>query len=486
VFNSAASGVQAPNQVQHTSTHMVDMLAKAGVDLTANLTNLATMGTASASHTGSGTSVAGARNGYPVNEPYWGAGGSPNSQDWYEINFGSSQSLDEVWLYFKDSRPANGTYRAPSSYNIQYWNGSTWVNVPSQVKSPATPQGNFNKVTFPAISAQRVRMLATNASGSKVGLTEIKVFNRGGIQPPPPPPDGNLATSGTAVCSYTSSWESCAAINTGDDPASSNIPGANQGTRWGTWPETGQQWAEIQWSSAQSVNQAQVYFFDDNGGIDVPSSWSLQYWNGSSYVNVPGASGYPVVVNQYNTVNFTAVDTTRLRVLLNSTGTSSVGLLEVKIFGDDEPPPPSGNLGTSATAVCSYTSSWESCGAINTGDDPASSNIPGTNQGTRWGTWPESGQQWAELQWSSAQNISRAQVYFFDDNAGIDMPSSWSLQYWNGSAYVTVAGASGYPIAANQYNTVTFTSVNTTRLRVVLNSTGTSSVGLLEVKAFTT
>jgi hypothetical protein len=487
LFSSAAPGVQSPGQVQHTSAHMVDMLAQAGVDLTANLTNLATMGSASASHTGSGTSVAGARNGYPTNEPFWGAGGSPNSQDWYEVNFGSTQALDEVWLHFRDSRPASGAYRAPSSYNIQSWNGSTWVNVPSQVKTPAAPQANFNKVTFPAISAQRVRMLATNASGSKVGLTEIKIFNRGGIQPPPPPPPppgGNLAPSGTAVCSVTSSWESCAAINDGTDPASSNIPGPNQGTRWGTWPETGQQWAEIQWTQAQPLNQARVYLFDDNAGIDVPSSWSLQYWNGSAYVAVPGASGYPVAVNQYNTVNFTSVSTTRLRVLLNATGTSSLGLLEVQAYGSAPPPPP-GNLATSATPVCSFTSSWESCAAINTGGDPASSNIPGPNQGTRWGTWPETGQQWAELQWSSAQSISRAQVYFFDDNGGIDMPSSWSLQYWNGTAYVTVAGSSGYPIVANQYNTVTFTAVSTTRLRVVLNATGTSSLGLLEVKAFT-
>ena len=86
--------------------------------------------------------------------------------------------------------------------------------------------------------------------------------------------------------------------------------------------------------------------------------------------------------------------------------------------------------------------------------------------------------------WPSAVTLNRAQVYFFDDNQGIDMPSSWQLQYWNGSAYVAVPGASGYPLAAHQYNTVTFTSVSTTRLRVVLQSTGTASLGLLEVKAF--
>ena len=142
------------------------------------------------------------------------------------------------------------------------------------------------------------------------------------------------------------------------------------------------------------------------------------------------------------------------------------------------------NLAGSASPSCSYTSSWESCAAINNGDEPTSSDYGAPNQGNRWGTWPETGQQWAQLNWSSPQTLSRAQVYFFDDNQGIDMPSSWKLQYWNGSSYVDVPGASGYPIAHHQYNTVTFDPVTTTRLRVVLNSNGGYSVGLLEVKAF--
>ncbi|HWS36043.1 MAG TPA: hypothetical protein VN408_25320, partial [Actinoplanes sp.] len=118
--------------------------------------------------------------------------------------------------------------------------------------------------------------------------------------------------------------------------------------------------------------------------------------------------------------------------------------------------------------------------AINDGVDPPSSN---DTVNPRWGTWPNTGQQWAELTWPAAQTLGSAQVYFFDDGQGIDLPASWKLQYWNGSAYVDVAGASGYPTAANQYNTVTFTGISTTRLRVALTS-GTASVGLLEVKAF--
>lgn len=322
--HTSVAGLKAPNQVVQDSPRMVDMLAKAGVDLTADLTNLAAGATVSASSTGSGSTTAGAVDGYPTNEPFWGASGSA-AQDWYELNFGTARTLNELRLYFKDSRPASATYRAPSAYTVQYHNGSSWVDAPSQTKSPAAPRANYNLVRFPAISAQRIRVLATNASGARTGLTEVKVFNRGGVQPP-----ANQAASATASASYTSAWESVDAVNDGIDPPSSND---TVNPRWGTWPESGQQWAELTWPTARTLNKADVYFFDDDQGIDMPASWKLQYWNGSAYVDVPGASGYPLAKNQYNSVTFTATNTTRLRVLLTSNGTNSVGLLEAKVYG---------------------------------------------------------------------------------------------------------------------------------------------------------
>lgn len=144
-----------------------------------------------------------------------------------------------------------------------------------------------------------------------------------------PQPNPNKALSAAASASYTSSWESVAAINDGAEPATSND---TVNPRWGTWPNTGEQWALLTWSAAQTLTSAEVYFFDDNGGVRVPASWKLQSWNGSAYVDVAGASGYPVAVNQYNRVTFTSVNTTRLRVLLQS-GAGSVGLLEVKALG---------------------------------------------------------------------------------------------------------------------------------------------------------
>ncbi|WP_433728074.1 MGH1-like glycoside hydrolase domain-containing protein [Actinoplanes sp. CA-051413] len=185
-FSTAVTGLQAPNQVTFSDAGTVDLLAKAGVDLTPGTANLASGVAVSTSFTASGATAAAAADGYPTNEPFWGAAGSPNSQDWYELNFGSAKTVDEMRLYFKDSRPASTAYRAPASYTVQYYNGSAWVDAAGQVKTPAAPQGNLNKVQFTPVSTQRLRVLVTHASGSKAGLTEVQAFNRGGGTPPPP------------------------------------------------------------------------------------------------------------------------------------------------------------------------------------------------------------------------------------------------------------------------------------------------------------
>jgi Bacterial Ig-like domain (group 4) len=145
-----------------------------------------------------------------------------------------------------------------------------------------------------------------------------------------------------------------------------------------------------------------------------------------------------------------------------------------------DPLPDVVNLAQAATPNASYTSPWEQVTAINDGIDPPRSN---DTQNPRWGTWPQRGTQWAQLDWEQPVKVGSADVYFFDDNGGVRAPASWKLQWWDGDEFVDVAGASGYGTAPDAYNTVTFEPVTTSRLRLELVS-GDASVGLLEWKAY--
>jgi len=197
----------------------VDMFQKAGRDLTLEtgwLTNLAEGRPVTASFTTTtpalratapafavdGWTISGlpasgpggqARPGYLAPNTIWGAcsttltacgNGSPDNQHWLEIDLGQPTAFDTVKLYFfndKSYNPqqnnSNNTYRQPSAYTIQYFDGSGWVDVPGQVKTPEAPQANYNLVTFPDLTAQRVRVLMTRTGNFGIGVKEIQVFD---------------------------------------------------------------------------------------------------------------------------------------------------------------------------------------------------------------------------------------------------------------------------------------------------------------------
>ena len=112
--------------------------------------------------------------------PIWGDAGSPNAQDWLQVDLGTPTRLNDVKLYFYSNKSfgaGGGTYRQPASYTVQFLNGSTWTDVPGQVKSPATPAPNLNEVTFPPLVARQLRVLMTRPSGFGVGVKEVQMFD---------------------------------------------------------------------------------------------------------------------------------------------------------------------------------------------------------------------------------------------------------------------------------------------------------------------
>jgi hypothetical protein len=181
------------------NARMVDAFGKAGVDLsttTGGVVNLARGKAASASFTTTtpapqatdpanavdGFTISGlpvVTGGYVGTNPIWGDVGSPNAQDWLEVNLGAPTRFNHVRLYFYSNKAfgaGGNTYREPSAYTVQIFDGSSWVDVPGQVAAPATPQPNFNEVNFAPVTASRVRVLVTRQAGFGVGVKEFQVL----------------------------------------------------------------------------------------------------------------------------------------------------------------------------------------------------------------------------------------------------------------------------------------------------------------------
>jgi hypothetical protein len=214
------------------------------------------------------------------------------------------------------------------------------------------PQGWTSQATtpvsFPAIQpgkAQTVTWSVTPPDGATggAGLVVAATYNAGpgaatstsseewvSVQRPLPLPPGvtDLALTATASASYASPWTTVTAINNGIYPIQSSDDN-DLTPYWGTWPETGAQWIELDWSAPITTNGSSVYFADDGGGVRLPASWTVQYWNGTAFVDVPNPSPstYPSADDTFNAVTFDSVTTTKLRVAMQS-GLGSVGAIQ--------------------------------------------------------------------------------------------------------------------------------------------------------------
>ncbi len=146
------------------------------------------------------------------------------------------------------------------------------------------------------------------------------------------PAVSDIAPQATATTSFVSSWESLTGLNDGYAPTSSNDRGHPVYGNWDNPNST--QWVQYTWNSARTISSTSVYWFDDDQGIDLPASYTIQYWNGSSWTNVSSPSGLGVLANQYNTTTFAPVTTTQIRLNVTAKATTSTGIESWKVFGN--------------------------------------------------------------------------------------------------------------------------------------------------------
>lgn len=143
--------------------------------------------------------------------------------------------------------------------------------------------------------------------------------------------DTNIAPLGSASTSFCSSWESITALNDGYDPASSSD---RDHAVYGNWDTAGAtQWVQYDFSSNYTISKCDVYWFADGEGIDVPASCTIQYWNGTAWVNVRNPVGLGVAANKYNTTTFTEVTTNKIRLNMTAKTNYWTGILEWKVWG---------------------------------------------------------------------------------------------------------------------------------------------------------
>ena len=119
--------------------------------------------------------------------------------------------------------------------------------------------------------------------------------------------------------------------------------------------------------------------------------------------------------------------------------------------------------------------------AINDGDDPLASDDPASY----FDWWPRKGTtEWVEYAFATPAAVAGVEVYWFDDTGRgqVRVPASWRVLYKDGDAWKPVAARGPFGVEKDRYNSVTFTSVTTSGLRLEVTMQAEWSAGIQEWK----
>nr|AIA99612.1 hypothetical protein [uncultured bacterium contig00110(2014)] len=135
------------------------------------------------------------------------------------------------------------------------------------------------------------------------------------------------------TASYTHQADNVLSIVDGKFPESSKD---NTIRRWTSYPKTGEQQSiEFSFEKVSNLKSFSVYWYDDNGGVKMPQSWSLEYsTDGNSWQAFPlyTTDTYSLLKDQFNLVHSAGDEFMVRKIRLNMVPQSdaAAGILQVK------------------------------------------------------------------------------------------------------------------------------------------------------------
>ncbi len=128
----------------------------------------------------------------------------------------------------------------------------------------------------------------------------------------------------------------------------------------------------------------------------------------------------------------------------------------------------------------SWTNSSDTVFAMNDALLPASSADTSIPRMTWWNHLGTA--EWVMASFTGLCQVSQVSVYWYDDTGfgQCRVPQAWWVEYLAGTNWVQVSGAGSYGVARNQFNTASFTPVQTTAVRLHVQLQSGFSGGILE------
>jgi DUF1680 family protein len=146
----------------------------------------------------------------------------------------------------------------------------------------------------------------------------------------------NLAVVARASGSQRMGGGGMAALNDGETPVDTGpMRAARQGAGGqpgGQQPQPQVQWIQYQWTRPIRTGAIEVFWWNWENTLTLPATYRISYWDGNEFIPVSNPAGLGVENAVFNKTTFDEVETTILRLEVDTTPRFTTGLLEWRVL----------------------------------------------------------------------------------------------------------------------------------------------------------
>jgi hypothetical protein len=248
----------------------------------------------------------------------------------------------------------------------------------------------------------------------------------------------------------------------------------------------------VDFGVSRPVERVALYFLDDGTAIRPPASYTLERWHDGRWEEMAETGRTPEIPEgrRANTVTVVPIETARIRLVLTHRAAASSGLSEIEAWAHADPPfaepvVPAGNLAANASgqgypaASASFTA--EGSAAERVTDGRVAYTRYSSNRWSARGT--PNASDWLAVDFGAPKAVIRVEVHFVADGRSLAAPRSFSVEYWNGTAWVPAQVRRRLPAVpeGSAMNTVWVDRVETSRVRVVFEHARPAATAVTEL-----
>ena len=443
----------------------------------------------------------------------WGAGGGWNDAtnnvypDWAQITFNGQKTINEIDLFtvqdaltlaVTPTSTMTFTKYGITSFDVQYWDGTTWVTLQSVANNLV-----WRAITFPAVTTDRIRIQVNASLGGYSRIVEIEAYGTAAMVVTPQPTVTSIsptsAVQGVATSvTITGTNLTGATVTYGNGTVgSATIATATSMIIPITGTTVGAGIVTVTTAGGSATGNLAVTAAVTPAPTVTSISPTSAVQGVATSVTITGTNLTGATVTYGNGTVGTATTATATSLVIPITGTTvGVGTITVTTAGGSA---------TGSLAVTAATTRINVALATNGGVASASSylitNPPSKvidgNRATGNGFWRDtsanSWPDWIQITFNGQKTISEIDIFTAQDiltdttqptaatTFTVNGITAFDVQYWNGTTWVTLQSVANSNLV---WQKITFPAVTTNQIRVTVNASLASYSRIVEIEAY--